>query len=141
IGLFGGTEIPLDLGLKLNGRERGLSFGALGVRTGTAGGALDTLSTRNSMSVVRLKQNVLGESSIGAIVTTGDPLGRKGAWLAAPHLTLQTSRFRGDKNFLVGVWGLAMDRDSLSGRKRAWGGKIDYPNDLWDIASTYKRLR
>jgi hypothetical protein len=33
-----------------------------------------------------------------------------------------------------------MDRDSLTGRKRAFGGKIDYPNDLWDIALTYKWL-
>jgi len=140
IGLLGGTEVPLDVGLKVNGREAGTSFGALAVRTGNAGGALDTLSTANTMGVVRVKQNVLGESSVGAIATVGDPLGRGNAWLVGPDLTYQTSRFRGDKNFLVGVWGLAMDRDALSGRKSAWGGKIDYPNDLWDVAATYKWL-
>jgi hypothetical protein len=140
IGLLEGTQIPLDVGLKVSGREAGTSFGALAVRTGTPDGTLDTLNTTNALGVVRVKQNVLRESSVGAIATFGDPLGRENAWLVGPDLTYQTSRFRGDKNFIVGVWGLAMDRDSLAGRKRAWGGKIDYPNDLWDIAVVYKWL-
>lgn len=140
IGLLSGTEVPLDVGLKVNGREGGTSFGALAVRTGDAGGPLDTITTANTIGVVRVRQNVLGESSVGAVATFGDPLGRGNAWLAGPDLTYQTSRFRGDKNFLVGVWGLAMDRDALDGRKRAWGGKLDYPNDLWDISVNYKWL-
>ena len=134
IGLLGGREIPLQAGLKLNGRESGTGIGALVVRTGD----VDTLSTGNTMGVVRVKQNVLGESSIGAIATFGDPLGAGDAWSGGADLTYQTSRFRGDKNFLVGIWGLAMDREDLNGRRHAVGGKIDYPNDLWDIALTYK---
>jgi hypothetical protein len=83
---------------------------------------------------------VLRQSSVGFIATTGDPLGRRNAWLAGPDLTYQTSHFRGDKNLLAGVWGLAMDRDGLAGRKRAFGGRIDYPNDLWDVGAGYKWL-
>lgn len=140
IGLLSGNRIPLDAGVKVNGRERGTSYGALVVRTGDAGGPLDSIETANTVGVVRVRQNILGESSVGAIATFGDPLGRGNSWLIGPDLTYQTSHFRGDKNFLVGVWGTAMDRDSLTGRKRAWGGKIDYPNDLWDVAATYKWL-
>jgi uncharacterized protein DUF5916 len=140
IGLLGGTQVPIDAGLKLNGRTGGTSFGALAVRTGEAGGGLDTLATANVMGVVRIRQNVLGESSVGAVATFGDPIDRSGAWLAGPEVTYQTSRFRGDKNFLAGAWALAMDREGLTGRRRAFGGKIDYPNDLWDIAATYKWL-
>ena len=51
----------------------------------------------------------------GAIATFGDPLGRSGSWLAGADVNLQTSRFRGDKNFAVGVWGLATGRDDLGG--------------------------
>ncbi len=134
IGLLAGREVPLTAGLKINGRESATNVGALVVRTGE----IDTLGTDNVMSVVRVKQNVLRESSVGAIVTAGDPLGRRGSWSAGADLTYQTSHFRGDKNFLVGVWGLAMDRDGLGARRHAIGGKIDYPNDLWDIALTYK---
>ena len=141
VGLLENREVPLDVGLKVNGREGNTNFGALVVRTGDADVAgIDTLPTANTMGVVRVRQNVLRESSVGFIATVGDPLERGNAWLAGPDLTYQTSRFMGDKNFLVGVWGLAMDREALMGRTRAWGGKIDYPNDLWDIALTYKWL-
>jgi hypothetical protein len=138
IGLLSSEQVPIDAGLKINGREGGTSFGALAVRTGDAGGSLSQFETANTMGVVRVRQNVLGESSIGFIATGGDPLGRGNAWLAGPDVTYQTSRFRGDKNFLVGAWALAMDRDSLGDRRHAFGGKIDYPNDLWDIAATYR---
>ena len=93
------------------------------------------------MGVVRVEQNVL-QRVVGRLRSrrSATRSAARNAWLAGPDLTYQTSRFRGDKNFLVGVWGLAMDREELDGRKRAWGGKIDYPNDLWDIALTYKWL-
>ncbi|MEJ7809580.1 MAG: DUF5916 domain-containing protein [Gemmatimonadaceae bacterium] len=136
IGLLGGREVPIEVGGKVNGRLGGTNFGALVVRTGER----DTLPTANTMAVVRVKQNVLRESSVGLIATAGDPVGQGRSWLVGPDLTYQTSRFLGDRNFLVGAWGLAMDRDDLTGRKRAFGGRIDYPNELWDVALTYKWL-
>jgi hypothetical protein len=36
IGLLNSIEVPINAGLKLNGRERGTNFGALVVRTGTS---------------------------------------------------------------------------------------------------------
>lgn len=136
VGLLGGVEVPLDAGLKVNGRQGGTSLGALVVRTG----GLDTLPTESTMGLVRVRQNVLRESSVGIVGGFGDPLDRSGSWLAGTDLTYQTTRFRGDKNVLVGAWGLAMDRDDLTGRRHAMGGKIDYPNDLLDVALTYKWL-
>jgi hypothetical protein len=136
IGLFAGTEVPLDVGLKVNGRAAGATYGALAARTGDA----DTLSTEAGLAVVRMKRNVLGESSVGFIATAGDPIGRSGAWLAGPDVTYQTSRFRGDKNLLVGLWGLGVGRDDLHGDRSAAGFKVDYPNDRWDMAASYKRI-
>ncbi|HEX6976554.1 MAG TPA: hypothetical protein VF147_19235, partial [Vicinamibacterales bacterium] len=88
----------------------------------------------------RVKQNLWRESWIGGLMTLGDPLGRSGAWLTGVDFTYATSHLRGDKNFLVGVWGIAMDRDGLGADRTSHGFKIDYPNDLWDIALTYKRI-
>jgi hypothetical protein len=136
IGLLAGREVPLDAGLKIAGREGGTNFGALIVRTSD----VDTLPTGNTLGAFRLKQNVLQESSIGLIGTIGDPLGRPNSWTAGTDFTFQTSRFQGNRNFLAGVWGLAMGRDGLPGTQHAFGTKIDYPNDLWDVAFTYKRL-
>ena len=136
IGLLGGREIPIAAGGKLNGRAGGTNFGALAVRTRNA----DSLGTDQTMGVIRIRQNVLAESSLGVIATAGDPIGRANGWVSGVDATYQTSHFRGDENFLFGVWTLAMNREDIDGTRWASGLKIDYPNDLWDIASTFKRI-
>ena len=40
----------------------------------------------------------------------------------------------------MGVWGLATGREDVGSDASAVGFKIDYPNDLWDIAVTGKRI-
>ena len=129
-------QVPIDVGGKVNGRFGGTNVGALAVRTGGVAG----LASANAMAIVRVKQNVLEESSIGVLVTAGDPLGRSGSWIAGPDLVYQTSHFRGDKNLLLGAWALASGRDDLGRDRDAVGVALAYPNDLWDIAFSYKRL-
>jgi uncharacterized protein DUF5916 len=128
-------EIPLRVGGKLNGRIGNTNVAALAVRTGR----VDTLTTNATMGVVRVKQNILAESSVGMIATAGDPLRVPGSWMGGLDFTYQTSEFRGEKNLLVGAWGLRNHRDDLGG-DNAFGGMIDFPNDLWDVALAYKRI-
>jgi hypothetical protein len=136
VGLVGGEQVPLRVGGKINGQVGGTSVGALATRTGGVNG----VAPATTMGVVRLKQNVLGESSAGLLATVGDPLGREDAWMAGADFTYQNSRFTGDKNLLVGVYGLVAGRADLGGDRSATGLKVDYPNDLWDIALTYNRI-
>jgi hypothetical protein len=138
IGLAAGQAVPILAGLKATGRIGQTSLGALAVRTREASG----LAPATSLAVLRLKQNVLAESRAGLLFTAGDPLGRPGSWQAGADFTFQTSRFRGSKNFIVGVWGLATGRDDLVGARErtAFGFKIDYPNDLWDCFALYRRV-
>ncbi|HUQ21253.1 MAG TPA: DUF5916 domain-containing protein [Gemmatimonadaceae bacterium] len=136
IGLLEGRQVPIDAGIKLTGRLGGTNFGALTVRTRD----VTDLSTEATMSVLRMQQNVLEESSIGFIATAGDPLERSGSWMFGPDFTYHTSHFRGDKNLLVGAWGLATGRDELGSDRTTAGLKIDYPNDLWDVNFRYKRI-
>lgn len=135
VGLVAGQEVPLDVGTKLSGRFGRTNVGALAVRTGSVPGLVEA----TEMGVVRVQQNVLRESSVGILATAGDPLDRSGAWLAGADFTYQTSRFLGDDNFLVGVWGLGSGRDD-AGEDAAWGLKVDFPNDPLDTALTYKRI-
>jgi hypothetical protein len=130
-------EIPIDVGGKVNGRIAETNLGALAVRTREQS---DLEVPGATMGVVRVKQNVLDESSIGMIATFGDPRGRPGSWLAGADFTFQTSSFREDKNFLAGGWILRNERDDLEGEKFAYGGKIDYPNDLWDASLSYVHI-
>ena len=136
IGLLNPVEgesekIPILLGGKLNGRVGNTNLGALVVHTKS----LDSVPA-TTMAVVRVKQNVLQESSVGVIATAGDPLGRSGAALAGVDFTYRTSTFLRDKRLLVGVWGMRSDRDDLAGDKNAYGFKVDYPADLLNFALT-----
>ena len=136
IGLVEGQAAPLQVGGKVNGKLGNTQFGGLVTRTGM----VKDIAPASTMGVVRVKQNILRESNIGMIGMFGDPLGREGSWTAGVDFTYQNSKFLGDKNFLVGIWGLMTDRADLKGDRSGVGFKIDYPNDLWDIAFSYYRL-
>ena len=141
IGLLEGREVPLNAGIKLSGREGATNFGVLAVRTGDSDEPVHApFETQNTMAVMRVQQNVLRQSSIGAIATLGDPVGAANGWLAGTDVTYQTSTFLGDKNFLAGAWALGMEREGLDGDRSAIGAKLDYPNDFLDVALTYKRI-
>jgi len=137
IGLVGGREVPIIAGGKVNGRVGDTSVGGLVV--GTA--ATENVAPEDEvMAVGRVKRNIWEESWVGAIATVGDPVGRTGSWLAGVDFTYATSRFRGDRNLLAGVWALATGRDDLNGDRSAMGFEVNYPNDEWDVVFNYKRV-
>ena len=73
---------------------------------------------------------------VGAIFTNGDPEGLRQNTLAGVDAVWRTSKFWGNKNFLVGAWSATTQGDVGPGSKLGWGFKIDYPNDLWDCATS-----
>jgi len=125
IGLHQGLEVPLVAGGKVNGRVRGTSFAALAVRSGDAAGLPPT-----SLGAMRVRQDVLEESLVGLIATSGDPQGRTGAWTLGSDVAFRTSRLGGRRNLVLSAWALATGRDSLGGDRGAWGAAIEYPNDI-----------
>ncbi|NNK76748.1 MAG: carbohydrate binding family 9 domain-containing protein [Maribacter sp.] len=139
IGLFGGDEVPIVAGAKLNGRVGKTAFGGLGVRTKAFESDGQSYGATN-MGVLRVRQNVFRESSVGFIASVGDPLNRDGSWMSGADFTFQTTRFNGDKNFIAGAWALYTDRADLMNDKSAFGFKVDYPNDRWDVAMVYSRI-
>lgn len=136
VGLVAGSEVPIIAGGKVNGRVGSTNVGALVVGTNDRPGVA---GDEAMLAVARVKQNLWRESWAGAMATVGDPLGRAGRWLVGGDFTYATSRLRGDKNLLVGVWGLATDQQA-GNDARAYGVKVGYPNDKWDIALNYKRI-
>ena len=150
IGLLGTgqddqLEIPINAGGKINGRVGNTNLGALVVNTRKVDGIevedeLELDVPQTTMGAVRVKQNVLEESSVGLIGSFGDQQGRSGSWMAGADFTYQTSEIFDEKNLLIGVWGLLNDRDDLEGDKTAVGFKIDYPNDLWAFNLTSVRI-
>jgi len=139
IGLVSGSEAPILAGAKLNGRIGKTAFGGLGVRTKSFDSNGESIDATH-MGVMRVRRNVLKESSVGVIASYGDPLNRDGSWMSGADFTYQTTEFSGDKNFLAGGWALYTDRADLTEDKTAYGVKVDYPNDRWDAAFIYSRI-
>ena len=139
IGLYQGTQIPIIAGGKINGRIGNTAFGGLVMGT-DAVKTSDFDIPRTQMGVVRVRQNIMKESSVGVIGTFGDQSGRSGSYLGGVDFTYQTTSFKGNKNVLIGGTIQYTDREDLSGDQTAFSFKFDYPNDLWDIALTYIHL-
>lgn len=150
IGLFGSAEadqspIPINVGGKINGRAGNTNLGALVANTRKVEEfAVTEDSTiaveQATMAALRLKQNVLEESSLGLLATFGDQQGRADSWSAGVDFTYRTSNFMDEKTLLIGVWGLFNNREDLAGDKSAYGLRLDYPNDLFDVNFTSIRI-
>lgn len=144
IGLLDGTEVPIRAGVKVTGRGNGSNIGALALRTGevlaAANSATGARTTATNLGVVRMKQNLFRESSVGVLAAFGDPVGRTGSWTAGIDATYQTSRFRGNKNLGAALWTLRTNRAGLSGERTAFGARVEYPNDTWQLVAGIKRI-
>ncbi len=139
IGLNQGVQVPILAGGKINGRIKNTAFGGLVMAT-DAVTTLDIQIPKAAMGVVRVRQNVLKESTMGFIGSFGDPNGEQDSYMAGVDFTYQTTSFNNNKNFLIGVTGLYANREALHGDPSAFTFKADYPNDLWDLSFTYMHI-
>jgi len=135
IGLYDDEAVRLNAGGKVTGKVGNTSIAALATHTGAVEGVVDGAT----MGAVRIRQNVLDESTAGVIATFGDPTGAGGSYLVGGDFTYHTSRFRGSKTLEAGAWGLVTDREGLTGDRVAFGAGIAYPNDIWDVSVAYTR--
>ncbi len=137
IGLFGETQVPVAFGTKFFGRLGNTNLSILGVRTRafTDGPSSFSLPSENFVAA-RVYQNVLAESKVGVIFTSGSPTGEKNT-LAGVDLAYRTSRFLGRQNFLAGGWYVYNWNTIKAGKHQAYGLRLDFPNDLLDIGGSY----
>jgi hypothetical protein len=137
IGLDAGREVPVLGGLKISGRVGRYNLGLLDVETGRQ----QQLGLgRQNLLAARVSRNLFRQSWVGLIATHGNPAGSGDNTLLGVDARFATSSFRGDKNLSLDLYALHT-RDEASDRAdHAWGFKLDYPNDLWDIALSHKQV-
>jgi len=133
VGLYQGQQVPLLFGAKAYGRLGNTNLAFLDVMTDRWP---DLGLGRQNFFAGRVYQNILAESKVGLIFTWGSPTGGKNI-LAGLDLIYQTSRFQGNRNLLIGGWYVYNWNTIQTGRHQAFGFKVDYPNDLWDIVTSY----
>ena len=112
VGLVGSAPIPINGGVKLNGRVGNWNLALLDVQTRA------TILPQNVAKDLNLPSNNIGGANLlagrvsydfnenlraGAIFTNGDPEGLRRNTLLGADIVWRTTRFRGNKNFQVGA--------------------------------------
>jgi len=136
---YGKAIIPFfsrRMGLNNNGLPIKINYA--GKLTGTIGpwnvGVMqvndDHQTGNTNFSVARISRNIGGASSIGMIGTYGNAVSAGNNLVGGVDLKLATSKFRGNKNLTMILFGLKSDTKGLSGKDGSWGGSVTYPNDF-----------
>lgn len=136
MGLYQGQPVPILGGVKLIGRQGRFGIGVIDVQTD------DTKLTRGTnLFAARVTYDADEHLRLSAIVTNGDPAGVERNQLGGVDALWQTSTFRGNKNLAAGAWLAGLTGSNLgSGNRTAWGVKLDYPNNLWDVNLVFKEM-
>jgi Carbohydrate family 9 binding domain-like/Domain of unknown function (DUF5916) len=118
-----GQEVDLEVGGKLSGRIGRFSIGALAVRQGE----FETIHASNAV-VARVQADVFRESSVGFILTDGDPNSSTSNSLAGLDFLFRNSRLPGGRTLEAQAWYQQSDTEGASGNDTAFGLGIDVPN-------------
>ena len=131
-----GEALTLDAGLKLAGRAGPLSVGVLGVRQDAATGP-DSVD----LFVGRVAVNVLAESSIGAIVTSGNPDPNVDNSLVGVDFRYLNTRIGDDRTIEATAWYQQTDTEGLEGDDSGYGFSFAMPNsEGWSGEIVHKVL-
>jgi hypothetical protein len=131
-----GEALTLDAGLKLAGRAGPLSVGVLGVRQDATVGP-DSVD----LFVGRVAVNVLAESSVGAIVTSGNPDPRIDNSLVGVDFRYLNTRIGGDRTIEATAWFQQTDTEGLDGDDAGYGLSFAMPNsEGWSGEIVHKVL-
>ena len=132
IGLLEGREVPLLLGTKIVGRERGLNVGFLDVQTRSVDLPDENHVTGQNLLAARVSKNLFRQSWVGGILTHGNPQGTGSNTLFGADARFATSTFRGNKNLSLDLFAVGTKDETLGATDYSLGVLLDYPNERWD---------
>jgi len=125
IGIENGTEIPIIGGIKLTGKENKTNFGIISIQTSEKG----NIPTAN-YSVLRVKQDISNQSSIGFITTAKNIKGHYN-YLYGVDFDYLKSDFLKNKNFaLGGAISQTQTQNEAASKNLAYQLYLSYPNDF-----------
>ncbi len=142
IGLLDGTEVPIDVGVKLTGTAGRTDVGVLSVRTGDLRKADALIVGEKNFFVGRVKRNLFQQSYVGAIFTDGHPSRDQSGQTYGADLRLATSRFLGQsRNLVVNAYGLRSVNRGVSDKNLSYGFSAYYPNDKYLAQVTFREIQ
>lgn len=121
-------SIRLLGGGKLTGRAGPMNLGFLSIQQDNNQGVEDT-----NLSVARASMNVFDQSSVGMILTHGNPRSEDHNLLAGADLNLRSNRLIEDRVVTANLWHQETfsenEHENYGDRSSGWGAEVAYPND------------
>ena len=123
-------EIPILAGTKVTGRVGPINVGLLNVVTDGYKrlASSQKIGVRN-LTVARLSMNVLEESTVGVIVTNGDPNSKADNSLVGADVNYRNSQFLNGRTLIARAWVQHTETSGFNSAQTAWGMRLAYPND------------
>jgi hypothetical protein len=134
IGLTSDRE-PVDLiaGGKVSGRMGNVDFGTLYILQDEYVTNDDELIEQSDLFVTRVSTGVLEESSLGAILTYGDPRGNLDSSLVGADFQYRNTRIGTNRSAEGRFWLQKSDNEGVDGDDMAWSATVSFPSRLgWE---------
>ncbi|UCF35608.1 MAG: carbohydrate binding family 9 domain-containing protein [Acidobacteriota bacterium] len=128
-----GNPIPIIAGGKLTGQQGSWNLGIVDIVEDREGNPSNSFAAR-------VTHNLFKQSSIGAILTSGNSLGDGNSSLIGADFKLASSEFRGNRNIELSLWGLKSFTEGLTGRDTAEGVQFLYPNDFLNLGAGFQQI-
>ena len=134
---MGNDGQPVDIlaGGRMTGRVGGTRIALLNVLQDDHGG----ISQKN-LAVARVSQQVLEESNVGLIVTSGDPLHDGDTTLIGADFNYLNSRLPDERQLVGNAFLMGSFSDRMDGNDLSFGGDIDYPNEPLDVHLFFRQI-
>ena len=138
-----GQPVPLDVGGKVSGRIGRFDIGTLAVKQEAyrdPSRPTEIIDATTAL-VGRVAANVLEESSVGMIVTSGDPTSNNDNSVTGVDFRYLNSRLLGGRSVEGDAWFQQSDTPGLVGEDTAFGVGIRMPSNTgWRGDVDYKRV-
>ena len=131
-----GQPVDLEVGAKLTGRVGRFNVGVLGVQEE----AHEDVASKN-LFVGRVAANVLRESSVGLIMTEGDPNSNEDNSLVGLDFRYRNSNLPSGITLAGEAWYQATDTQGVDSEQDAWGVRLASPNTVgWEAEFGFQHI-
>jgi hypothetical protein len=129
IGLTGDNEqVEVIAGTKISGRVGDTDFGTLYILQDDYVNEDNEVIDKSDLIVGRVSTGVLEESSLGAIVTYGDPGSNTNSALYGADFLYRNTRLGTNRSAEGNFWIQKSDNDGVDGKDMAWSAVLGFPS-------------
>ncbi len=136
-----GTPVDIEYGGKLSGRIGSFTVGAMGIRQDEFVPATGPVIDPSNLFVGRVTMDVLSQSSVGVIATSGNPQGNLDNSLVGADFLYRNNRLPWGKPVEADLWYQKSDTETYSGDQFAFGAALRVPAATgWRGALVHKQI-